>query len=243
MAPPRVGNFSGTAVAENADAAASTRSRHEELAAVVHELEVLGWASIADMEPGRPTVRRSEGISTPTHAACTQTPTMHVQRRLLQATPPGGKPMVVHAFAVAAAQLRASRDGAHWLVEFLRKIMWLCSIVHPHFVVPRSLICTRRMLCVTADRANGGPLFAMVRHSGSPGLAAPAAAFLFQQLITSAQFAQRVGVALHRLPPSKLLTNWTAMRLPLLRINIFHLAAPPSNPASPPDQVRYLDIS
>lgn len=94
-----------------------------------------------------------------------------------------------------------------------------CSaIVHPHILIPRSLLRTPSALCITADLANGGNLFVMVRRARD-GLPAAAAAFLFQQLTVTAHFGMRHGLWLHLLPPSKLLVAWNEKAMPIVKVN------------------------
>lgn len=95
-----------------------------------------------------------------------------------------------------------------------------CSaIVHPHILIPRSLLRTPRALCIMADLANGGNLFRMVRRGGPAGLPAAAAAFLFQQLTVAAHFGQGHDMWLHLLSPSKLLIAWNEKGMPVVKVN------------------------
>lgn len=139
-------------------------------------------------------------------------------------------PSMACALACCGARLSACLHVTH-----AHQHSRLCSgLVHPHFIVPRSLLRTPSALCVTADAANGGNLFAVVRRSGRPGLPTAAAAFLFQQLVAAAQFAQRHSVWLHALPPSEVLVNWTLARVPILRVNIIDFnETPRCAPATP----------
>ena len=106
--------------------------------------------------------------------------------------------------------------------------------MHPHFIVPRSLLRTPTALCITADYANGGNLFTMVRRSGCSGLPPAAAVYIFQQVATTTQFGQRHGIWLHQLPPSVMLVHWNTAALPIVRVNTFRYLLE----AGDPDEVR-----
>lgn len=98
------------------------------------------------------------------------------------------------------------------------------SLHHPHVVQPKSLIRTPDFLCIVTELANGGDLFRMVRRGGDHGLPAPAARFLFQQLILALEFCHEMGIYIRSINPSNLLIFWNDKGMPILKISDFRVA-------------------
>eukprot|EP00892_Ulva_mutabilis_P003116 jgi/Ulvmu1/12805/UM097_0034.1 len=122
--------------------------------------------------------------------------------------------------AVRAYRLQGGFDCNKAALEVIR----LSSLHHPHIVQPKSLIRTADFLCVVVEYANGGDLYRMVRRGGAKGLPAPAARFLFQQLVLALDFCHRHGIFLRDINPSNLLIFWNEKGMPILKISDFRLA-------------------
>lgn len=101
-----------------------------------------------------------------------------------------------------------------------------CSALdHPHIVQPRALIGAPPYVFVVTEHANGGDLFSLVgRAPGTRGLPAPAARYVFQQLMLALDFCRRQGVVIRNLDPRTLLLFWNNKGMPIVKLSDLTLA-------------------
>lgn len=100
----------------------------------------------------------------------------------------------------------------------------LCSgLVHPHIVRLQKLLRTPGHVCVLTEAVRGGNIFSLARRAGAAGLPAPAARFLFQQVLATVHFLQRYGIHVADVNPSGFLVHWNDRGMPILKLAVLSL--------------------